>query len=111
VALIDLRPQHAPDQQTLRTRHPPDWQAPDGVAVYDLVVVGGPAGLTAAFAAAGQGHTVALAERHLIGVTCVNYGCTASKALLRSARAVHEAGRGTCSASARTGRSRSTSRP
>lgn len=95
MALIDLRPQHPADRQTLRTGHPPDWQAPDGVAVYDLVVIGGgPAGETAAFAAAGQGHTVALAERHLLGGTCVNYGCTPSKAFLRSARAVHEAGRG-----------------
>lgn len=95
MSLIELKPYHAADRETVRTGHPPDWQAPAGAAVYDLVVIGGgPAGLTAAFTAVGQGRTVALAERHLMGGTCVNYGCTASKALLRSARAVHEAGRG-----------------
>ena len=30
----------------------------------------------------------------MTGGTCVNYGCTPSKALIRSARAVYEAGRG-----------------
>ena len=46
---------------------------------------GGPAGLTAAITAARAGHTVALAERNLTGGTCVNFGCTPSKALLRAA--------------------------
>ena len=50
-----------------------------------------PPPLTAAIAAARAGHTVALAERNLTGGTCVNFGCTPSKALLRAARAVHQA--------------------
>src|SRR5262249_30277797 len=45
---------------------------------------------TAAMTAAKAGHTVAVAERNLTGGTCVNFGCTPSKALLRAARAVHQ---------------------
>ena len=59
-----------------------------------MVLGGGPAGLVAAITAAAQGHRVALTEQRLTGGTCVNFGCTPSKALIRCARAVHEAGRG-----------------
>lgn len=53
---------------------------------YNLVVIGGgPAGLVAAFAAAGLGAKVALVERHLLGGDCLIWGCVPSKALLRSA--------------------------
>lgn len=59
---------------------------------FDLVVIGGgPGGLVAAFGAAGLGARVALVERGLLGGDCLNVGCVPSKALLRSARAVHEA--------------------
>ena len=50
-----------------------------------MVVVGGPGGLVASLTAAGAGHRVALVERHLTGGTCVNYGCTPSKALIACA--------------------------
>src|SRR5271166_4099535 len=50
--------------------------------------------LVAALTAAAGGHRVAMTERRLTGGTCVNFGCTPSKALIRCARAVHEAGRG-----------------
>ena len=56
-----------------------------------VVIGGGPGGLTAAITAAKAGHTVALAERNLTGGTCVNFGCTPSKSLLRAARAVYQA--------------------
>jgi pyruvate/2-oxoglutarate dehydrogenase complex dihydrolipoamide dehydrogenase (E3) component len=35
-----------------------------------------------------------MTEQRLTGGTCVNFGCTPSKALIRCARAVHDAGRG-----------------
>ncbi len=59
-----------------------------------VVVGGGPAGLTAAITAVKAGHTVAMVERNLTGGTCVNFGCTPSKSLLRAARAVFQAREG-----------------
>lgn len=59
---------------------------------YDAIVVGaGQAGppLVARLTAAGK--TVALAERHLFGGTCVNTGCTPTKAMVASAEAAHKA--------------------
>jgi pyruvate/2-oxoglutarate dehydrogenase complex dihydrolipoamide dehydrogenase (E3) component len=44
--------------------------------------------------AAAGGHHVAMTEQRLTGGTCVNFGCTPSKALIRCARAVHDAARG-----------------
>jgi pyruvate/2-oxoglutarate dehydrogenase complex dihydrolipoamide dehydrogenase (E3) component len=43
---------------------------------------------------ASAGHKVALIERKLIGGTCVNAGCTPTKALVASAYAAHLARRG-----------------
>src|SRR5262249_23456255 len=48
--------------------------------------------------APGRGHRVAMTEQRPTGGTCVNFGCTPSKALIRCARAVHDAGRGAESA-------------
>lgn len=59
---------------------------------YDLLVIGaGPAGGGAASAAAERGHSVAMVERDQIGGTCLNYGCDPTKALLHTARLLHEA--------------------
>jgi pyruvate/2-oxoglutarate dehydrogenase complex dihydrolipoamide dehydrogenase (E3) component len=58
---------------------------------YNLVVIGGGSGgLVVAAGGAGLGARVALAEKHKMGGDCLNYGCVPSKALLRSAKAVHQ---------------------
>ncbi len=62
---------------------------------FDAVVIGaGQAGppMVGRLAAAGQ--KVALVERKLIGGTCVNTGCTPTKAMVASAYAAHLARRG-----------------
>jgi pyruvate/2-oxoglutarate dehydrogenase complex dihydrolipoamide dehydrogenase (E3) component len=92
--IVELFPSDSNNQRTIDQGHPPAWQNPPG-GDYDLVVIGGgPAGLVSAMTAAAGGYRVAMTEKWLTGGTCVNYGCTPSKALIRSARAVYEAGRG-----------------
>jgi pyruvate/2-oxoglutarate dehydrogenase complex dihydrolipoamide dehydrogenase (E3) component len=92
--IVELLPADVHNERTINQGHPPNWQNPRG-GNYDLVVIGGgPAGLVAAQVAAADGRRVAMTERRLTGGTCVNFGCTPSKALIRCARAVHEATRG-----------------
>ena len=72
--------------------HPTDWVNPEPADRYHLVVIGGgTAGLVSAAGAAGLGARVALVERRLMGGDCLNYGCVPSKAIIRSAKAWHEA--------------------
>ncbi|HVT96526.1 MAG TPA: FAD-containing oxidoreductase [Acidobacteriaceae bacterium] len=62
---------------------------------FDAIVVGaGQAGPSLATRLAGAGWQVAVVERHLFGGTCVNTGCTPTKAMVASAHAAHLARRG-----------------
>jgi pyruvate/2-oxoglutarate dehydrogenase complex dihydrolipoamide dehydrogenase (E3) component len=62
---------------------------------FDAIVIGaGQAGPSLATRLAGAGWKVAMVERHLFGGTCVNNGCTPTKAMVASAHAAHLARRG-----------------
>ena len=66
----------------------------DNAAFYDVLIFGGgQAGIPLAYALAGEGMTVALAERKDLGGSCVNFGCTPTKAAIASAKSAHEARR------------------
>lgn len=57
---------------------------------FDIFVIGtGPGGYVAALKAAQMGARAAVAEQHLLGGACLNYGCIPSKALLSSAEMLH----------------------
>jgi pyruvate/2-oxoglutarate dehydrogenase complex dihydrolipoamide dehydrogenase (E3) component len=61
---------------------------------YDVLVVGGgQAGIPLAYKLAAEGMSVALAERKDLGGSCVNFGCTPTKAVIASARVAHQARR------------------
>ncbi len=93
-----VEPLDGHNQRLIDNVHPTDWTNPEPAERYHLVVVGaGTAGLVTAAAGAGLGARVALVERRLLGGDCLNYGCVPSKAVIRSARAWHDA---------RTGRER-----
>ncbi|HEX4312129.1 MAG TPA: FAD-containing oxidoreductase [Acidobacteriaceae bacterium] len=63
--------------------------------IFDAIVVGaGQAGPSLATRLAGKGWKIAMVERHLFGGTCVNNGCTPTKAMVASAHAAHLAQRG-----------------
>ena len=58
---------------------------------FDLLIIGGgPAGHVAAKEAVAGGLSVALAERHLLGGTCLNVGCIPTKVLLGATSAAAE---------------------
>ena len=66
------------------------WQRPERFD-YNLVVIGaGSAGLVAAYVAAAAKAKIALVEHQEMGGECLNTGCVPSKALIRSAKLVHE---------------------
>jgi pyruvate/2-oxoglutarate dehydrogenase complex dihydrolipoamide dehydrogenase (E3) component len=54
---------------------------------YDAVIVGaGQSGVPLSTALAHAGWKVALVERHLVGGSCINWGCTPTKTMVASAR-------------------------
>jgi pyruvate/2-oxoglutarate dehydrogenase complex dihydrolipoamide dehydrogenase (E3) component len=62
---------------------------------YDLLIIGaGQAGPPLAIELARKRWRVALAERKDLGGSCVNFGCTPTKAVIASARVAHLARRG-----------------
>ena len=62
---------------------------------YDAIVIGtGQSGPPLAGRLSREGLRVAVIERSLIGGTCVNVGCTPTKALVASDRVAHMARRG-----------------
>ncbi|QFI70174.1 FAD-containing oxidoreductase [Sinorhizobium alkalisoli] len=62
---------------------------------FDAIIVGaGQAGPSLAGRLTEAGKTVALVERKFFGGTCVNTGCTPTKAMVASAYAIHTARRG-----------------
>ncbi len=62
---------------------------------FDNIIIGaGQAGPSLAARLTAAGQTVAFVERHLFGGTCVNTGCTPTKAMVASAYAAHMARRG-----------------
>ena len=82
----------AHDRRVIENCHPPHWVNPAPAGKYNLVVIGaGTAGLVSAAGAAGLGAKVALIEHNLMGGDCLNTGCVPSKAIIRTARAAHDA--------------------
>ena len=66
-----------------------------GEADCDLLIIGaGQAGPPLAIALAKKGWRVVIAERKNLGGSCVNFGCTPTKAAIASARVAHLARRG-----------------
>jgi pyruvate/2-oxoglutarate dehydrogenase complex dihydrolipoamide dehydrogenase (E3) component len=67
---------------------------PTATKTFDAIIVGaGQAGPALAARLTKAGQTVAFIERHLFGGTCVNTGCTPTKAMVASAYAAHIARR------------------
>src|SRR5207244_6024238 len=61
---------------------------------YDVLIIGsGQAGIPLAYGLAETGKRVALAERKHLGGSCVNFGCTPTKAVIASARLPQQARR------------------
>ena len=61
---------------------------------YDAIIIGtGQAGPSLARRLSSAGMSVAVIERHLFGGTCINTGCTPTKAMVASAYAAHVARR------------------
>src|SRR3712207_5980176 len=63
-------------------------------AAYDVLIIGGgQAGIPLSYKLASAGMSVALAERKHLAGSCVNFGCTPTKAAIASAKVAHQASR------------------
>jgi len=61
---------------------------------FDAIIIGvGQAGKPLAVDLAGAGWKAAIIERHYVGGSCINYGCTPTKTLIASAKLAHQARR------------------
>ena len=61
-----------------------------GNDMFDVIIIGsGPGGYVAAIRAAQLGFKTAIIERAELGGICLNWGCIPTKALLKSAQALH----------------------
>jgi pyruvate/2-oxoglutarate dehydrogenase complex dihydrolipoamide dehydrogenase (E3) component/uncharacterized membrane protein YdjX (TVP38/TMEM64 family) len=58
-----------------------------------IVIGGGSAGLVTSYIAAAVKAKVTLVERHKLGGDCLNTGCVPSKALIKTAKLLHQAGK------------------
>ena len=58
-----------------------------------LIIGGGQAGIPLAYKLASAGRSVALAERRYLGGSCVNFGCSPTKAAIASAKVAFQARR------------------
>lgn len=57
----------------------------------DLVIIGaGPGGFDTALKAKEEGLDVVLIEKHIVGGTCLNYGCIPTKALYHNAKTIKD---------------------
>jgi pyruvate/2-oxoglutarate dehydrogenase complex dihydrolipoamide dehydrogenase (E3) component/uncharacterized membrane protein YdjX (TVP38/TMEM64 family) len=66
------------------------WPRPGHFDRNLIVIGGGSAGLVTAYIAAALKARVTLVEKHALGGDCLNTGCVPSKALIRSAKFVHQ---------------------
>ena len=66
---------------------------PEGTDYDVLIIGGGQAGIPLAYKLAAEGRTVALAERKDLGGSCVNFGCSPTKAAIASAKVAFQARR------------------
>ncbi len=58
---------------------------------YDAIIIGsGQGGTPLAFGLANKGWKTALVEKHNLGGSCVNYGCTPTKTMMASAHKAHQ---------------------
>ncbi|HST01181.1 MAG TPA: FAD-dependent oxidoreductase, partial [Usitatibacter sp.] len=65
------------------------WQRPKSYDNNVVVIGAGSAGLVTAYIAAAVKAKVTLVERHRMGGDCLNTGCVPSKALIRTAKLLH----------------------
>ena len=80
-------------RQLKRRRFRADYPPPAQVDRNVIVIGGGSAGLVAALIAAAVKAKVTLIEQNRMGGDCLNTGCVPSKALLKTAKQIHQARR------------------